>query len=379
MTLYIQPPDPSPEPDVVHIGLLSDPGLPTDLADWLVEHLPAILTATVSDQVGWAVSRKREPIALDEHGRIPVADLAQEYKHANGWDLMLLLTDLPRRSGRRVVASEVSSSQGVGVVSVPALGALRLRQRIRALVVDLVRRLTAAESAVAPARRGRRFRKPGSPRPLSHSRYVTSDDPDIDEQMALLGPQGRFRLLAGLVRDNRPWRLVPHLSSATAAAAATSAYAIVTSDLWNMANALSITRLAMINIVAIAAMAIWLIYYNHLWDRTSDLGARAETILYNSATVLTLVLGVTCMYALLFAASFLAAIALVDPGYLASIMHRPATLDVYAELVWLSSSIGIVAGALGSSLESEEAVRNATYGRRERMRHRDLATRDDFG
>jgi hypothetical protein len=36
--------------------------------------------------------------------------------------------------------------------------------------------------------------------------------------------------------------------------------------------------------------------------------------------------------------------------------------------VWLTSSVGIVAGALGSSLESEEAVRRATYSARERDR-----------
>jgi hypothetical protein len=37
-------------------------------------------------------------------------------------------------------------------------------------------------------------------------------------------------------------------------------------------------------------------------------------------------------------------------------------------LVWLCSSAGIVAGALGPSLEDEETVRNATYSRRERER-----------
>ncbi|GAA4709022.1 hypothetical protein GCM10023215_58140 [Pseudonocardia yuanmonensis] len=148
-----------------------------------------------------------------------------------------------------------------------------------------------------------------------------------------------------MVRDNRPWRLVPHLSSATAAAAATGAYAIVTTSFWTMATSLSSLRLLLISVVAILAMATWLIAYNHLWDRPDDRDARAKAVLYNAATA-------------------------IDPGYFSSQLHRPPSFGAYLKLVWLASSVGIVAGALGSSLESEEAVRKATYGRRELERQR---------
>ena len=67
---------------------------------------------------------------------------------------------------------------------------------------------------------------------------------------------------------------------------------------------------------------------------------------------------------LLFLAMLVVAAGLIDPGYLAQTLNRPAAPGLYLKLVWLGSSIGIVAGALGSSLESEEAVRNATYGAR---------------
>jgi hypothetical protein len=43
---------------------------------------------------------------------------------------------------------------------------------------------------------------------------------------------GHLRLLAGLVRANRPWRLAAKLYGVLAAALAASGYGIVTSDIW---------------------------------------------------------------------------------------------------------------------------------------------------
>jgi hypothetical protein len=55
----------------------------------------------------------------------------------------------------------------------------------------------------------------------------------------------------------------------------------------------------------------------------------------------------------------------IDAGYLETVLGHPAGVGDYISLTWLSTSMGTVAGALGSSVESEEAVRRATYGRRE--------------
>jgi hypothetical protein len=81
--------------------------------------------------------------------------------------------------------------------------------------------------------------------------------------------------------------------------------------------------------------------------------------------VLTLFVGVACMSALLFALTLLAAATVIDAGYLQRILGHPVGMGDYISLTWLSTSMGTVAGALGASVESEEAVRRATYGRRE--------------
>jgi hypothetical protein len=70
----------------------------------------------------------------------------------------------------------------------------------------------------------------------------------------------------------------------------------------------------------------------------------------------------------LYVLALAAALAVIDAGYLHARLGQPVGIATYATIVWLASSMGIVAGALGSSLDSEEAVRQATYSRRERER-----------
>lgn len=350
----------------VRVGLLADPGVPSDLAADLVADLPGVLAAQVDGAIEWVVSTWTSEIPLDEEGLVPLESLSQEHSERHEWDVMIVVTDLPRRVGTSPVAAVLSGQASSGMVSLPGLGALGVRRRARRAIVHLVRKLTGHGD------RSDEDRPPDVPR-FSPLRHVSAEG-DSDAHLALVGLRGRLRLLAGMVRDNRPWRLVPHLSSATAAAAATGAYAIVTTSFWSMAVSLSPLRLLLISLVAILAMATWLIVYNHVWDRPDDQDARAKAVLYNAATVLTMILGVTCMYVLLYLAGLLAALALIDPGYFSSQLQRPASFGTYLKLVWLASSVGIVAGALGSSFESEESVRKATYGRRELERQRGRET-----
>jgi hypothetical protein len=214
-------------------------------------------------------------------------------------------------------------------------------------------------------------------RDLRHVRHIRSEVEHVDEHLGVVGLRGRGRLLSGMVVDNRPWRLVPHLAGATAAAAATAAYGVFTVTFWKMADALPAWRLGLISAVAIAAMAIWLLLYNRLWEKPSDPSNREKALLYNLSTLITLTFGVVCMYAILYLVALFAAIAVIDAGYLSSQLGHGSHPMNYIKIVWLASSIGIVAGALGSSFESEDAVRKATYSKRERARQREAQSSQD--
>jgi hypothetical protein len=253
------------------------------------------------------------------------------------------------------------------MISLPALGAVLVRHRARALLVRVVRQLVSRRLGIDGDRRDRgmvaRLREA-----LAPTQRMSGGRQSAAMHLALVGLRGRLRLLAGMVRDNRPWRLVPHLAGATAAAAGTAAYGIITSSFWKLADALSPLRLAAITVVTVVIMTVWLTVYNHLWDRPTEAAERRKAMLYNVSTATTLAIGVSCMYAILFVLALLAAAVLIDSGYFAQALGHPVGVGSYLNLVWLCSSVGIVAGALGSSLEDEETVRNATYSRRERQR-----------
>lgn len=180
-----------------------------------------------------------------------------------------------------------------------------------------------------------------------------------------------------MVRANRPWRLVPSLSPAIGAAVAGAAFGIFYSNIWQLATALGTARQVLVLLLALVGMSVWLIADNGLWERRRDRSLREEALLSNVSTVVTIGVGVTVMYALLFAVALLAAVVVIPPDYLASTLTREVGVDDYLMIAWLSTSMGTVAGALGSGFADDGAVRQAAYSRRERERRARLDQEDE--
>ncbi len=132
----------------------------------------------------------------------PMLELADEHKPAHNWDVLVLLTDLPRRAGTQPIVSTFSTSRGVGLVSIPALGAFHLKYRARHLLVHLIGHLLEKRLGLDPE--SRRHSPRGRLEDLfAPTKHVHSYDRGIDMHLALTGLRGRLRLLAGMVRDNR--------------------------------------------------------------------------------------------------------------------------------------------------------------------------------
>ena len=143
------------------------------------------------------------------------------------------------------------------------------------------------------------------------------------------------------------------------------------------------------SVLSVGATVIWLIVSHRLWETGQGQGSRQQTVLFNVATTLTLLLGAASLYAALFVLTIGAAAVVIDAGVLGKALGHDADVGDYAALAWMASSLATIAGGLGAGLESDEAVREAAYGYRvERASERDSqsiesvvgeSTGQDFG
>jgi hypothetical protein len=345
-------------PDV-RVGVVNAPAVSDELTAGLVDDIRKELESRFPD-VGWAFQLLEDGLVEPPADDSEIVGAARQLLLARAWDLVVVLTDLPLSLARRPVVAHASPTHGVAVVSVPALGTLAVRRRLRDAVLRLLGALlgeardegTDGRSDAARWRRiGSRLRELGS---------------EVGGQAPLLRFTtrvftGHLRLLFGMVRANRPWQLAARLSRALAAAAAAGIFALVTPDIWSLASALGWQRLTVVSVGSVVAIGVTLIVGARLWERVADPRTRQQIMLFNIATTATVVIGVAAFYVALFVLSLLAALLLVVPSLLADAVSHPVTFRDYVEVAWLTSSLATVGGALGAGLESDEAVRRAAY------------------
>src|SRR5215211_1435491 len=355
----------------VTLGLIPAPDIPEKIAEEIAEELPELLAKRVDATVSWEVPVVVDPLTGSGREAPEILDVCRERMLREGWDLAICLTDLPVSRGGQLVVADVSGQREVAGLSLPALGAVRLLPRVRELTLQLATELYARRKDADPEDPpGRGPRPEGSVGPFRRVEPPDEDmrAMDVDVRFAAPGARGHLGLWAGMVLANRPWKMLPAFKGAIAAAFATGAYALVITTIWILSDSVGFWRLLLLMITAIVAMVVWIIIAHHLWERPQGREEQKWAALYNGVTVLTISLAVLLAYAALFALVFLAAWVFVPGAYFQTILKHPVGFGEYLTLSWLAASLATVAGALGSSLEDEDTVREAAYGYRQRRR-----------
>jgi len=348
-----QHPGPAPAPDVV-VGLVAAPGAPADLLGHLSADLLAELTSALPG-VAWDVRAVVDGLVQPPADDTEIVAAARRRLLAEDWDLVLCLTDLPLEVARRPVVAHASPVHGVALISVPALGAVGVRRRMLRTAVAQVRRLLGdVDDDTDPEDLVRRVRE------------LAAEPEDEREGVSFTARvlSGNLRLLLGMVTANRPWRLAARLSRALTAAVAAGVFALVTPDIWQLADAFGWLRMTVVAAGSVIGTCATLVIGAELWERAAQRRVRKQVALFNLATTATVAIGVLTLYAALFVLALGGALLLVVPDVFAAGLGHPPALTDYLELAWLISSLATVGGALGAGLESDDAVRQAAYSYR---------------
>ena len=325
----------------IHVGLVADPASPTAMA-----HRLSDLDPPGGDDGGaWVIEVVSEPFTIGSEDVDTALGRLSDEAFRHEWDLVVGLTELPLRDrDGRYLLVQADPVRRTAVLSLPALGGLRVHARSRHAVRTLVSGMADRSSR-------------------------------DEHRVPLPRLRGRWRLLVGMVLANRPWLLVPGLKSALVAALATGAVATIDSTVWLLAVSLSWWHLVVATIGSVALVVVWLVIDGELWDRPDDdsAEARERSRLYNTSTLVTLTVGVLICYLALYVVNLAWALFVLDPAVMGRYLHTSLGYGDLFVLAWFVASAATVAGGLGTGLESDEAIRAAAYSKREEERRTRLA------
>jgi hypothetical protein len=325
----------------IHVGLLADPASPTEIARRLTDLHPP----DGGRRDAWDIKVVSEPFTIGCEDVDTALKRLGDAARQQEWDLVVGLTELPLRDddGRYLLVRTDPQGRSA-VLSLPALGGLRMHARARHAVRVLVGGMTDPSA-------------------------------QVEHRVPLSRLGGRWRLLIGMVLANRPWLLVLGLKSALVAALATGAVATINSTVWLLASSLSWWRLVVATIASVACLVAWIVVDGGLWDRPDDKSpeARERSRLYNASTLMTLTAGVLICYLALYVVNLVWALFILDPAVMGDNLHASLGYRDLFVLTWFVASAATVGGALGTGLESDEAIRAATYSKREEERRSRLA------
>lgn len=355
------------------LGLVTDPDMPTQVGSRLSQQITDWLTRHTGDV--WEIDAVSDPVSAGQSGSERILTTIEQYREERGWSLALCMTDLPMLLDDRPLLADVSRERGVGVVSSPGLGGLQPYRRTRQMLLQLLDDMLSPQRNITTGEQASDHRlRSWLTNALGPVRRSQPDAPHVDVRYTASPRRGWVRLVSGMVRANRPWRLVWGLSSALAAALAAAGFGLFTSTVWQLGEAMSLLRGIGATAFALALMTTWLIGSHGLWEKVRPHPERRRlNVLYNASTVATVGLGVACLYAVIYVVGLIAIGFILQPSIVESTISKPVTVAAYLRIAWMVSVMGLVAGAVGSSFASDAAVRQAAYGYREQRRRAEYA------
>lgn len=387
-----------PSSDRYTLGLITAPDLPKEICDQMTEELPDLLHNYVDDRRNWDVEVVLEPFAGVTEQAESVIQEAQKHRDHHAWDYALCFTDLPIVDGKKLVIADASADREIGLISLPSLGAMPMKKRVREAMMQLVNEMHHGSSEEERERqnerieenqeeleeheddhpyqvRGRGSRELMGNRlyerffPIQRTVYTNKEESQHVRFYSHLNMRGRTRLLSGMVLANRPWTIFPAFKSVIALAFATGAYGLIFPSFWTLSDTYGFWRFLIVMVTAMLAMTVWFIAAHGLWEKESQASSTFLARSYNKATTATIGIAIIHYYVVLFILFSVVSLLFIPASQLTLNLQSTVGVVTYLKISWLACTVATLGGALGAGLEKEETVLKATYGYRQRVRH----------
>lgn len=418
----------------IKLGLIPSPDLPAELTSKFIKELPDFLAATIDDTVEWEPQIVVDPLVGSAEYMNQLMEKAVELKNKNSWDYVICLTDLPHFMEEYIVVADVNRKSNVAFVSIPAFGPFPMKYRTKRTICNTLKDMHHKQG-LKQKRISRQAYKKNKRKPLYSivSRHDLSMEGEKQEQKQAderaNHPQqttdskekhnvqhkegtekephaenneeenakdeqtqedtteksdiryiinskviGRIRLLGGMTLANRPWRALISFKKIIMLAFGTGIYITLFPTPWDLSIIYSKPRFVLLMFIAIFSMVTWIIFAHQLWEKPTKKGDVRLRKLYNYTTITTLFIIVLINYIVLYCL-FLAAIGIFVPSELfeaVTDIKEEASMKYYFQLTWLITSLGTLAGSIGTTGEDEHKIRQITYSYRQITRYYEI-------
>ncbi len=357
----------------IKVGLIPSPDLSANLISQITERLKSQFEKEINQNVDWEFEIKIDPFVGAAEYVEETINKAIKMKEENNWDYAVCITDLPSFSEHKAVVADVSTKRGVGLISLPSFGAFPLKRRITKALTFIVELLYKQnqediEEDVTSDINWSFL--------LSNIKRVTPEEDFSTDIRFILQSRiiGWLRILTGMVFANKPWKAIGAFKKILTLAFATGTYISIFSTPWELSLAYSPLRFIILMLISILGMVIWINFAHNLWEKSSSKSQSQYRLLYNVTTIMTLIVITVINYAVLFVLFTLSISLFVPEGIFDAATKEGAddSIENFVRLAWLTTSLGLLVGAVGATAEKEDKIREVTYSYRQRERYYEI-------
>lgn len=350
-----------------YVGIVAAPGTPDILAKQIRKELPEALNERVDPDIEWEVGTYVDPLTGYAEQVEELYEKTDEYREKYGWDHIIFITDLPIYRNGNIVAVDINNGTDIGLISLPAYGWPPIKKSTVNTIVSIIQNIRHNGDKMLLKDEFSSYLK--TSKIYYEDAYFEETDAAYSVYYMKDGWRGRFRLISGMSWANNPFNMMRSLGNVVALAFATGTFSMIFSTMWNLSNVFPTGRLLAISLMAIIAMALWIIISHNLWEPLKGKRNRHILRLYNGATLMTLFLSVLVYFGILFVMFFTGAVVLLPPDYVVQyIIPDEIGIMFYIEVAWFATSFTTVVAAIGTGVQDKNLIRESTYGYRQRYR-----------